>query len=101
MANNDPTFITSKNIRQSIELTEASSELGVERKEANALLQRVNNEIDDSIMALSGGGLHPEAVAHLKEARRRVTKKHARKRIDELENARAQLIDIPLQRTQK
>ena len=34
------------------------------------LLQRALHETDDSIVVLVGGGLHPGAVAHLKEARR-------------------------------
>ena len=34
------------------------------------LLQRALHETDDSIVVLVGGGLHPVAVAHLKEAHR-------------------------------
>jgi len=38
--------------------------------EFNKLLERALHETDDSILVLVGGGLHPVAVARLKEARR-------------------------------
>lgn len=96
-----------ENIRQSMELAEASSRLGIfEREKANALLRRANHETDDGIMALSGAGLHPEAVAYLREAGRLADKgarsylfrnKYVRKSIKELEKARSQLLDTPSQ----
>jgi len=60
-----------ENIRLSIEFLESY----VNREflgnvEFNKLPQRALNETDDSIMVLVGAGLHPVAVAELKEARR-------------------------------
>jgi copper homeostasis protein CutC len=37
--------------------------------EAQTLLERAVSETGDSIRVLEGGGLHPEAVAHLKKAK--------------------------------
>jgi mono/diheme cytochrome c family protein len=92
-----------ENIRQSIELLEFSAQKGIaERKEARELLKRAVSETQDSIKVLDGGGLHPEAVAHLQKAeelaekaacsifRRRGLTQQA---IDEQRNARAQLIE--------
>lgn len=60
-----------ENIRLSIEFLQSY----VNREflgnvEFNKLPERVLHETDDSILVLVGGGLHPVAVAHLKEARR-------------------------------
>jgi hypothetical protein len=92
-----------ENIRQSIELLEASELKGFfERKGCNELLERAIQETDDSIVVLSNGGLHPDAVAHLKEARRLTEKatgsffsrhKLARQAIGEQEKARAELVE--------
>jgi hypothetical protein len=71
-------------------------------KESKELLKRARQEIDDSITVLSGAGLHPDAVAHLKEARRLTERaissiffgrKLARQAIREQERARAQLVE--------
>ncbi|HYS43264.1 MAG TPA: hypothetical protein VEM32_04715, partial [Geobacteraceae bacterium] len=91
-----------ENIRQTIELLESSAEKGfAQRKEARELLKRAVSETQDSIKVLDGGGLHPEAVAHLQKAKELAEKAACsifRRRgltqqaIDEQRNARAQLI---------
>jgi hypothetical protein len=91
-----------ENIRQSLELLESTAKKGfAERAEDRELLNRAVSETQDSIKVLDGGGLHPEAVAHLQMAKE-LTEKAAcsffRRRgltqqaIDEQRNARAQLI---------
>jgi hypothetical protein len=92
-----------ENIRQSIELLRSSAEKGFgERKEARELLQRAVSETRDSIKVLDGGGLQPEAVAHLQKAKELAEKAACsffRRRgltqqaIIEEQNARAQLIE--------
>ena len=92
-----------ENIRQSLELLEPSVKKGfAERAEDRTLLKRAVRETQDSIKVLDGGGLHPEAVAHLQKAkefagkaegslfRRRALVQQA---VDELRHARAQLIE--------
>jgi hypothetical protein len=54
-----------ENIRQSLELLDQSARSG---KQAQNLLRRAVFETRDSIEVLEGGGLHPQAVAHLREA---------------------------------
>lgn len=89
-----------ENIRESMAQLEASLDKG--SGTAKPLLQRAVNETKDSIRVLEGGGLHPEAVAHLKEARRLTKKaarsvffrrKHTRNAIREQEKARAFLLE--------
>jgi mono/diheme cytochrome c family protein len=59
------------NIRLSNELLAQSEAVSLfEGTEAKRLLRRAAGETDDSIAVLAGGGLHPEAVAQLNEARR-------------------------------
>jgi mono/diheme cytochrome c family protein len=92
-----------ENIRQSIELLESSVQKGfAERKEARELLKQAVSETQDSVKVLDGGGLHPEAVAHLQKAKELAEKAACsifRRRgltqqaIDEQRNARAQLIE--------
>jgi mono/diheme cytochrome c family protein len=92
-----------ENIRQSIELLEFSAQKGIaERKEARELLKRAVSETQDSIKVLDGGGLHPEAVAHLQKAEELAEKAacsifrrrgFTQQAIDEQRNARAQLIE--------
>ena len=65
-----------ENIRQSLELLEASLARPHD-DETQELLKRAGEETRDSIRVLQGGGLHPDAVAHLKAAERH-TKKAAR-----------------------
>ena len=92
-----------ENIRQSIELLEGSAQKRfTERQQAKELLKRAITETGDSIRVLKGGGLHPQAVAHLKKAkelaeeaacsvfsRRRLTEQA----IEEQKNARNELVE--------
>jgi hypothetical protein len=91
-----------ENIRQSIELLQASADnVNVPTEDFSALLNRAQNEIDDAIMVLEGGGLHPDAVARLVEARRLTDEASRRRRpadlarqaIAELERARGLIIE--------
>lgn len=91
-----------ENIRQGLELLESSTGKGlIEKTEDRELLKRAVSETQDSIRVLDGGGLHPEAVAHLQKAKELAEKAHCsifRRRdltqqaVDELRNARVQLI---------
>ena len=93
-----------ENIRVGIELLEGSLRAR-SPEEAKELRERAIRETDDSIGVLEGGGLHPESLAHLREARR-LTKtaihslffglKHTRKAIGEQRKARALLVEIPV-----
>ncbi len=92
-----------ENIRQSIELLEETLKIPfAEQDKAREQLDRARHETDDSIRVLEGGGLHPEAVAHLKQAEKQTRKaarsvffrgKHVRKAIQEQKAARAQLVE--------
>jgi mono/diheme cytochrome c family protein len=92
-----------ENIRQSIELLEPVAQKWHQTVEQNKrLLDRVAAETGDSIAVLSGGGLHPEAVTHLKEALRLTEKaqcswfsksRYAREAIEQQEKARNQLVE--------
>jgi hypothetical protein len=94
-----------ENIRQSIERLEPVAGKSHETVEQGIqLLDLAAAETEDSIMVLSGGGLHPEAVAHLKEALRLTRKARrsifgksrlARQAIKEQENARAEMVETP------
>lgn len=94
-----------ENIRQSIGFLESSATKGFfEREAARELLEQAVSETQDSIKVLDGGGLHPEAVTHLRKARK-LAQKAARsffrrtalthEAIDEQRNARAQLSETP------
>ena len=93
-----------ENIRQSLELLASSAKKGfAERADDRELLKRAVSETQDSIKVLEGGGLHPEAVAHLQMAKELAEKAHssffrrnslAQQAIDELRNARVQLIEV-------
>jgi len=92
-----------ENIRQSVELLESSRNKGIfHRAEAKELINRSLSETRDSIRVLEEGGLHPLAVARLRDAlafarkaarslffRDRLT----RQAIEEQNRARAQLVD--------
>ncbi len=89
-----------ENIRESLALLEAS--LKASSTERQRLLERAAHETADSARVLAGGGLHPEAVAHLREAERLVAKakaseffkrKHTEKAILEQQKARALLVE--------
>jgi hypothetical protein len=89
-----------ENIRESL----AQLETSLEKRcgEAKEHLKHAVSETKDSIMVLEGGGLHPEAVAHLREAKRLTKKascslffrkKLTREAIDEQLKARAFLVE--------
>jgi mono/diheme cytochrome c family protein len=85
---------TLENIRQSINLLKASlNEISLPQEDPDKLLERATQETDDAIRVLSGGGLHPKAVAYLKEARKYTRKNKVKKAIQELEKARGELIE--------
>ncbi len=91
-----------ENVRQSIELLSRSAQLGfAERAEARRLLRLAVHETNDGVTVLAGGGLHPDAVAELTEARglskRAATSLFSRRRltreaIQAQERARSRLI---------
>jgi len=91
---------TLENIRESLAQLETSLEKGC--GEAKEHLARAVHETKDSISVLEGGGLHPDAVAHLREAKRLTKKasrslffrkKLTREAIDEQRKARAFLVE--------
>ena len=92
-----------ENIRQSIELLEPVAQKWHQTVEqGKRLLDRAAAETEDSIAVLSGGGLHPEALKHLKEALRLTEKaqssffsksRYAREAIEQQEKARDQLVE--------
>ena len=91
---------TLENIRASIQLIEQSNRSSGAR--AKELIVLAIADIKDGIGVLRGGGLHPEAVAHLMEAKhqaQRATRSvfsrrsHASKAIDALEQARGEMIE--------
>ena len=58
-----------ENIRSSIDLLERSVDESIESiEDSKPLLDRAFSETDDALQVLSGGGLHPEATAHLTAA---------------------------------
>ena len=94
-----------ESIRQSIELLESSAQKGfAAREEARQLLRRAVSETEDSLRVLEGGGLHPEAVAHLQDSKELTNRAADRffgrpslikQAIERQRNARAQLVEIP------
>ncbi len=91
---------TLENIRESLAQLETSLEKPC--GESKEHLARAVHETKDSISVLEGGGLHPDAVAHLREAKRLTKKalrslffrkKLTREAIDEQRKARAFLVD--------
>ena len=92
-----------ENIRQSIELLEPVAQKWHETVEqGKRLLDQAAAEAEDSIAVLSGGGLHPEAVMHLKEALRLTQKarcssfsksRYAREAIEQQTKARDVLVE--------
>lgn len=89
-----------ENIRAATALLEQSED--ERRKDARESLRLAVFETEDAIQVLAGGGLHPEAVSHLEEARR-LTRKAARsffqrgrlirKAIEQQEKARDELVE--------
>lgn len=95
---------TLENIRESTALLESGAARGFsKREEAKRAIRRAVAEIDDAIDVLTGGGLSPDAVAHLEEAKR-LSKKAARswfsrrslaeRAIEELNKARNALVEV-------
>ncbi len=89
-----------ENVRSSIELLEQSR--AGRREDRKALIQRAASEIGDGVQVLEGGGLHPRALSHLRNAEKLAQraarslffhKDLARDAIGELEKARAQLVE--------
>ncbi|MEC4673029.1 MAG: hypothetical protein VST68_02455 [Nitrospirota bacterium] len=91
-----------ENIRESLELLKACVSGHTHGSERTTMgIQRAVQEIKDAKMVLKGGGLHPEAVAHLRQAKKFAgkaagsyffTHRLAQKAIGELEQARALLV---------
>lgn len=91
---------TLENIRESIEFLEKSTKR--KSTEAKQLLGGALNETHDSIRVLVAGGLHPQALAHLRKAKQ-LTKQAARswfsrvrlteEAIREQQKARAQMVE--------
>jgi len=89
-----------ENIRESIDFLERSAQRN--GTEAKQLLGRALNQTNDGIGVLVGGGLHPQAVAHLRKAGK-LTRQAARswfsrgrlteEAIREQQKARAQMIE--------
>lgn len=92
-----------ENIRESIEMLEPVAKKRHQTVEqGKRLLDGAIAETEDSIKVLSGGGLHPEAVKHLKEALRLTRKARcsvfsksrlAREAIEQQQKARAELVE--------
>ena len=87
-----------ENIRAGLELLETAV---VSEKQVDFdNLRTANEEIDDAIMVLSGGGLHPQAVLYLRDARALTeraaslqSQSSAREAIPGLERARDELVE--------
>ena len=95
---------TLENIRQSIALLEQTTWKQTSKEMVGSLLKQAIHETDDAIMVLTGGGLHPAAVAHLKAARAFAVRairhhgtqdKYIQQAIDEHRQARRDLIETP------
>jgi copper homeostasis protein CutC len=91
---------TLENIRESLAQLDTSIEKRC--REAKEHLERAVEETKDSIRVLEGGGLHPDAVTHLREAKRLTKKasrslffrkKLTREAIDEQRKARVFLVE--------
>jgi mono/diheme cytochrome c family protein len=92
-----------ENVRLAVDLLTRSEALGSFKfEEAAVLLRLASAETGDSISVLAGGGLHPEAVLHLRESKRLIDRASdsffsrrelTRKAIEEQEKARAFLIE--------
>jgi mono/diheme cytochrome c family protein len=101
-ANGSPQINALENIRQSMVLLQARVDsVLVPTEDFTALLSRAQDEINDAIIVLEGGGLHPDAAARLVEGRRLIDEASGRRRpadlarqaIAELERARGLIIE--------
>jgi hypothetical protein len=94
-----------ENIRQTVELLEFSiNKNSPDGRNSKELIDQAVSETLDGIRVLQGGGLHPQAVAHLREAEMYARsargswfskKRLARKAIESLNHARAELVTAP------
>jgi mono/diheme cytochrome c family protein len=93
-----------ENIRASIDLLENSRAREVSRDRSRVLKQRANFETNDAIQVLAGGGLHPDAVAHLESARAETVRalhvrwggdRKIRRAVAQLRKARDRLVTSP------
>ncbi|WP_143309385.1 hypothetical protein [Candidatus Entotheonella palauensis] len=93
-----------ENIRQSLELLDQSTWIEASKDMRRDLLTQAVHETDDAIMVLTGGGLHPAAVTHLRAALKltqEVLHKHSKRGAliqqakAEHEQARGKLIETP------
>ncbi len=93
-----------ENIRQCLELLDQSTWQEASKAMRKDLLTQAVHEADDAIMVLIGGGLHPNAVIHLRAAReltQQALRKHFRRReliqqaIGKHRQARSDLIETP------
>ncbi len=87
-----------ENIRASVILLETAASSDKQADFDN--LRTANEETDDAIMVLAGGGLHPQAVLYLRDARAlteraasRKSQSSAREAIRALERARDELVE--------
>jgi hypothetical protein len=89
-----------ENIRQGIELLETTQKVGHGADPGSALRQAIA-ETSDAIRVLAEAGLHPEAVAHLEQARKAAqravrswfrTREHLAQAIAAHQRARAELV---------
>jgi len=85
---------TLENIRESIALLETGAARGFSnREEAKRAIKRAVAEIDDGIRVLTGGGLSPDAVAPLEEAKR-LSEKAARSWFSRKSLARQAIVEL-------
>ncbi len=89
-----------ENIRASVELLERAA--SSDRRADFENLRFAVEGTDDAIMVLAGGGLHPQAVQHLREApelteraAQRKSQGLARDAIRALERARDEVVESP------
>lgn len=100
-----------ENIRQSTDFLDMTTNMENKNKSGReTMLERALTETDDSIEVLSEGGLHPQAVAFLREANRLTTEaidthfgrdRLIRRAIEQQQKARAELVEGNTQTTLK
>ena len=79
-----------ENIRSGLALLEQAAEGSKGRSREN--LRLAGEETDDAIVVLAGAGLHPEAIAHLRQARDLIDRSAIERATRALTDARAQLV---------
>ena len=98
-------FNALENIRAGHDNLESARRLGFfERQRNNTLVRRALIETSDAIKVLAGGGLHPDAVAQLEQAREAAEKARTsvfrrgrllQRVLDSLDAARERLVETP------